>query len=148
MSNSHTVMPLGDQCQGVGPADFVRAGERAAGAGNAYSRPPRGDGRLQVGRFGAPTPSGSLQVAVPVGRRRPGTAGHGAGRCAYSAEELERGLNTVAAPVVAFDGQLVAVLSASRPSFRLNVRRLREVVALVRTAAQGISGRLGHLDRP
>ncbi|MGW0209957.1 IclR family transcriptional regulator domain-containing protein [Streptomyces sp. NPDC003233] len=59
-----------------------------------------------------------------------------------------RGLNAVAAPVVAFDGQLVAALSASGPSFRLSVRRLREVAALVRTAAQDISGRLGHLGRP
>jgi DNA-binding IclR family transcriptional regulator len=64
---------------------------------------------------------------------------------AYSVEELERGLNAVAAPVVAFNGQVVAALSASGPSFRLTAQRLREVAALVRTAAQDISGRLGHL---
>ncbi|MFE8947326.1 IclR family transcriptional regulator C-terminal domain-containing protein [Streptomyces sp. NPDC007856] len=134
-------MPLGDQCQGVGPADFVRAGERAAGR-------PEGTAGCRSGgsaRLRRQDRSRSRSRSAVAG---PGAAGHGAGRCTYSAEELERGLNAVAAPVVAFDGQLVAVLSASRPSFRLNVRRLREVVALVPTAAQDISGRLGHLGCP
>ncbi|WP_194294103.1 IclR family transcriptional regulator C-terminal domain-containing protein [Streptomyces sp. RB17] len=39
----------------------------------------------------------------------------------------------------------MAALSAPGPSFRLTAQRLREVAALVRTAARDISGRLGHL---
>nr|WP_244217237.1 IclR family transcriptional regulator [Streptomyces carpinensis] len=65
--------------------------------------------------------------------------------CAYSVEELETGLNAVAAPVVTFNGQVVAALSASGPSFRLTAQRLREVATPVRTAAAEISARLGHL---
>ncbi|MFF9093963.1 IclR family transcriptional regulator [Streptomyces sp. NPDC014776] len=68
--------------------------------------------------------------------------------CAYSVEELEAGLNAVAAPVVGLDGQVVAALSASGPSFRLTAPRLREAGALVRTAAEEISGRLGHHRHP
>ncbi|MFI8236630.1 IclR family transcriptional regulator [Streptomyces sp. NPDC085866] len=67
--------------------------------------------------------------------------------CAYSVEELETGLNAVAAPVFTFNGQAVAALSASGPSFRLSEQRLPEVSALVRAAAEQISNRLGHLVR-
>lgn len=67
--------------------------------------------------------------------------------CAYSVEELETGLNAVAAPVVTFHGQVVAALSASGPSFRLTAQRLREIAAAVRAAAEEISARLGHLGR-
>ncbi|MFF8848165.1 IclR family transcriptional regulator [Streptomyces sp. NPDC015127] len=66
---------------------------------------------------------------------------------AYSAEELEPGLNAVAAPVFGFDGRVVAALSASGPSFRLTEQRLREVSAAVFAAAGTISDRLGHLRR-
>lgn len=68
--------------------------------------------------------------------------------CAYSVEELETGLNAVAAPVFTFNGRAVAALSASGPSFRLPEQRLPEVSALVRAAAEQISNRLGHLGRP
>ncbi|MET8565979.1 IclR family transcriptional regulator [Streptomyces flaveolus] len=63
---------------------------------------------------------------------------------AFSVEELETGLNAVAAPVLTLGGQVVAALSASGPSFRFTERRLREVAAAVRAAAEEISGRLGH----
>jgi IclR family acetate operon transcriptional repressor len=106
-----------------------------------------------------PEPEREKQLAAPLERYTPHTVTDPrslraqltsvrAAGCAYSVEEFERGLNAVAAPVVAFDGQVVAALSASGPSFRLNVRRLREVAAAVGTAAQDISGRLGHLGRP
>ncbi|WP_461061465.1 IclR family transcriptional regulator [Streptomyces pseudoechinosporeus] len=65
--------------------------------------------------------------------------------CAYTVEELEPGLNAVAAPVFASHGQVVAALSASGPSFRLTEQRLQEVSALVRAAAEEVSARLGHL---
>ncbi|MFF4506717.1 IclR family transcriptional regulator C-terminal domain-containing protein [Streptomyces sp. NPDC001401] len=67
--------------------------------------------------------------------------------CAYSVEELETGLNAVAAPVFTFNGQVVAALSASGPSYRLTEQRLPEVSATVRAAADRISARLGHLRR-
>ncbi|XES00175.1 IclR family transcriptional regulator C-terminal domain-containing protein [Streptomyces sp. S1D4-11] len=67
--------------------------------------------------------------------------------CAHSVKELERGLNAVAAPVFSFNGQVVAALSASGPSFRLTEQRLAEASAAVQAAAEKISDRLGHLHR-
>lgn len=60
-------------------------------------------------------------------------------------EELEPGLNAVAAPVFAHNGQVVAAISASGPSFRLTERRIPEVAAAVRSAAEEVSARLGYL---
>ncbi len=68
-----------------------------------------------------------------------------AGGFAYCVEELETGLNTVAAPVLAHNGQVVAAISASGPSFRLTEDRIPEVAAAVRAAADEVSGRLGYL---
>jgi IclR family acetate operon transcriptional repressor len=67
--------------------------------------------------------------------------------CAYSVEEFEKGLNAVAAPVFTINGEVMAALSASGPSFRLTEQRLPEVSAVVRAAAEKISERLGHLRR-
>ncbi|WP_326600477.1 IclR family transcriptional regulator [Streptomyces sp. NBC_01803] len=67
--------------------------------------------------------------------------------CAYSVEEFETGLNAVAAPVLTVNGQVVAALSASGPSFRLTEQRLLEISPLVRAAARKISARLGYLRR-
>ncbi|MFE5581245.1 IclR family transcriptional regulator [Kitasatospora sp. NPDC056531] len=64
---------------------------------------------------------------------------------ACTIEELETGLNAVAAPVFAHNGQVVAAISASGPSFRLSEGRLREVAAAVRAAAEEVSGRLGYM---
>ncbi|MEZ0093568.1 IclR family acetate operon transcriptional repressor [Streptacidiphilus sp. EB129] len=60
-------------------------------------------------------------------------------------EELEQGLNAVAAPVYAQNGQVVAAISASGPSFRLTEERIPSVAAAVRSAAEEVSARLGHL---
>jgi IclR family acetate operon transcriptional repressor len=60
-------------------------------------------------------------------------------------EELETGLNAVAAPVLAHNGQVVAAISASGPSFRLTEARIPEVAAAVRAAAEEVSARLGYL---
>ncbi|MPY38821.1 IclR family transcriptional regulator [Streptomyces phyllanthi] len=65
--------------------------------------------------------------------------------CAYSFEELETGLNAVAAPIFTFNGQVVAALSVSGPSFRLTEERLVDISPVVRAAAGEISARLGHL---
>jgi IclR family acetate operon transcriptional repressor len=53
----------------------------------------------------------------------------------------------VAAPVFTINGEVMAALSASGPSFRLTEQRLPEVSAVVRAAAEKISERLGHLRR-
>lgn len=64
---------------------------------------------------------------------------------AFCVEELEPGLNAVAAPVFAQNGQVVAAISASGPSFRLTEGRIPEVAAAVRSAAEQVSARLGYL---
>jgi DNA-binding IclR family transcriptional regulator len=62
---------------------------------------------------------------------------------AVAVDELEQGLTAVSAPVVGIDGQVVASVSASGPSFRLPPDRLPAVAAAVQEAAAGISRRLG-----
>jgi DNA-binding IclR family transcriptional regulator len=64
---------------------------------------------------------------------------------AIAVEELEEGLNAVAAPIHGPDGQVVASVSVSGPSYRLEPERLDEVGALVVRAAGDISRRLGHV---
>ena len=62
-------------------------------------------------------------------------------------EELEVGLNAVAAPVRDADSQVVAALSVSGPSYRLGVERFDEMAKLVVAAADTISRRLGWTAR-
>jgi DNA-binding IclR family transcriptional regulator len=65
---------------------------------------------------------------------------------AYTIEELEEGLNAVAAPIFAQTGQVLGAVSVSGPSFRLHAPRLLEEVApMVRRAGEEISARLGYL---
>lgn len=64
---------------------------------------------------------------------------------ACTIEELETGLNAVAAPLFAYHGQVVAAVSASGPSYRLSERRILEVAAAVQKAAAEISARLGYV---
>ncbi|MBV9281525.1 MAG: IclR family transcriptional regulator, partial [Chloroflexi bacterium] len=61
----------------------------------------------------------------------------------YTVEELEVGLNAVAAPIYATGGAVVASMSVSGPTFRLPVGAIPEHGALVRAAAAEISRRLG-----
>ena len=59
-------------------------------------------------------------------------------------EELEVGLNAVAAPVRDADGQVIAAVSVSGPSFRMTPGSLGDLVApLVVEAADTLSRRLG-----
>ncbi|MGU3500647.1 IclR family transcriptional regulator [Mycobacterium sp. C31M] len=60
-------------------------------------------------------------------------------------EELEVGLNAVAAPVRDSSGRVVAALSVSGPAYRLDPSRFGDVARLTVTAADEISRRLGHL---
>jgi DNA-binding IclR family transcriptional regulator len=65
---------------------------------------------------------------------------------AYTLEELEEGLNAVAAPIHGQTGQVVAAVSVSGPSFRLAEQRLLgEVAQAVVRAGREISHRLGYL---
>lgn len=59
-------------------------------------------------------------------------------------EELELGLNAVAAPIRIYDGSVAAAISASGPSYRLTAERLPDVARAVVRGADDIAGRLGH----
>lgn len=60
-------------------------------------------------------------------------------------EELEIGLNAVAAPVYDSTGTVVAALSVSGPSYRMGPEHFTHMAALTIDSAAGISRRLGYL---
>lgn len=60
-------------------------------------------------------------------------------------EELEVGLNAVAAPVRDSSGRVIAALSVSGPSYRLERIRFDVVAEMTVAAAAAISRRLGHV---
>ena len=60
-------------------------------------------------------------------------------------EELEVGLNAVAAPVRDSGGKVIAALSVSGPSYRLEPSRFEAVARMTVAAADRISRRLGYL---
>lgn len=59
--------------------------------------------------------------------------------------ELEEGLSAVAAPIWNHEGQVVAIISISGPSFRLPRERLIELGRVTRTTAEAISRQLGYV---
>lgn len=63
----------------------------------------------------------------------------------YTLEELEEGLNAVAAPIRGQDGSVMACVSVSGPSYRLTPEDLTIVGARTVQAAAEISRRLGFL---
>jgi DNA-binding IclR family transcriptional regulator len=63
------------------------------------------------------------------------------------AEELEVGLNAVAAPVYGANSQIVAALSVSGPSYRLGKDQFEEAAKQTIAAADSISRRLGWVER-
>lgn len=63
---------------------------------------------------------------------------------ALVAEELELGLNAVAAPVRAHDGRVIGALSVSGPAYRLQRDRLPELAARTVVAADELSRRMGY----
>ena len=63
---------------------------------------------------------------------------------ATAIEEYEVGLNAVAAPVFDRSGQVVAAVSVSGPSYRLDDQRIRQVAAPLLAATADISRRMGH----
>jgi DNA-binding IclR family transcriptional regulator len=66
---------------------------------------------------------------------------------AQTIEELEEGLNAVAAPVRQADGQVAAAVSVSGPAFRMRPIDLPRVARQVMDAADAISKRMGYLPR-
>ncbi len=58
-------------------------------------------------------------------------------------DELEVGLTAAAAPVRGAEGTVIASLSVSGPSFRIDADRLDALVAALRQAAEQVSGRMG-----
>ena len=62
---------------------------------------------------------------------------------ATAVEELEEGLNSIAAPIRAPDGRCVAAVSVAGPSYRVTRRRLDSIAAACVEAGTAISARLG-----
>jgi IclR family transcriptional regulator, acetate operon repressor len=62
-------------------------------------------------------------------------------------DELEEGLNAVAAPVRRLSGEVVAALSVSGPSFRVRSVDLARLGRLTIDAAGAVSRRLGYTTR-
>lgn len=61
-------------------------------------------------------------------------------------EELEVGLNAVAAPVRDSNSEVVAALSVSGPSYRLSEDQFEEIANVTISAADAVSRRLGWVD--
>lgn len=62
-------------------------------------------------------------------------------------EELELGLDAIAAPVFGADGEVVAALDVSGPSHRLRLEGRPELVRMTREGAADLSRRLGFRGR-
>lgn len=63
---------------------------------------------------------------------------------ASCAEELELGLNSVAAPIRGTNGEVVAAVSVSGPSYRMTADNFPEVAGRLCAGAAEISTRMGH----
>jgi DNA-binding IclR family transcriptional regulator len=66
---------------------------------------------------------------------------------AQTVEELEEGLNAVAAPVRGADGEVIAAISVAGPAFRMRPAELPRIARLTIEAASNISRRLGFIER-
>jgi DNA-binding IclR family transcriptional regulator len=66
---------------------------------------------------------------------------------AYCLEELEEGLNAMAAPVRSYHGEVVAAISVSGPAYRFTAERMHEVAPTLIEGAAEVSRRLGFADR-
>ena len=63
---------------------------------------------------------------------------------AFSSEEFEEGLASLAAPIRGADGTVVAAVSISGPSYRMPTERRGELATAVLSAAADISARFGY----
>jgi DNA-binding IclR family transcriptional regulator len=64
---------------------------------------------------------------------------------AFTLEELEVGLNAVAAPIRDASGSVVAAVSVAGPAYRVPAQRLTELGEMTRTAGAEISRRMGFV---
>jgi DNA-binding IclR family transcriptional regulator len=64
---------------------------------------------------------------------------------AYTVEELEVGLNAVAAPIRAADGEVIAALSVSGPAYRVEPTRYADIAEKIVGGADEISFRIGYV---
>jgi DNA-binding IclR family transcriptional regulator len=64
---------------------------------------------------------------------------------AWTMEELEIGLHAMAAPVRDRDGEVIAAVTASGPSYRFTEERMRELAPVLIKGAEEISHRMGFL---
>ncbi|WNM32153.1 IclR family transcriptional regulator [Streptomyces sp. Li-HN-5-11] len=64
---------------------------------------------------------------------------------AWTLEELEIGLHAMAAPIRDRDGQVIASISASGPSYRFTEERMHELAPVLLKGAEEISHRMGYL---
>ena len=67
---------------------------------------------------------------------------------AETSEELEIGLNGVAAPIHDATGKVIAAVGVSGPSHRLSPDTFRTVAARLLVGAREIGARLGYFERP
>ncbi len=134
--------------QALGPAaitshDWVgqRTPLHATSSGKVLlaSMDPDARERVLVGPLGRFTPA---TVTDPAALRRQLEAARTAG-WASTVEELEAGLNAVAAPIRGRDGTVVGAVSVSGPSYRLTPERMPGIAAAVVAAAGEIGERLG-----
>ncbi|MEY2232615.1 MULTISPECIES: IclR family transcriptional regulator [Streptomyces] len=64
---------------------------------------------------------------------------------AWTLEELEIGLHAMASPVRSRDGEVIAAVSASGPSYRFTEERMHELAPVLVKGAEEISHRMGYL---
>jgi DNA-binding IclR family transcriptional regulator len=63
---------------------------------------------------------------------------------AIAREELEEGLNALAAPLYDHTGQAVAAVGVAGPAYRMTAQALPQMVACLLDVTRQISARLGH----
>lgn len=66
---------------------------------------------------------------------------------AQTVEELEEGLNAVAAPIRRADSEVIAAVSVAGPAFRLRPVELPRIARITMDAAGAISRRMGYVER-
>jgi DNA-binding IclR family transcriptional regulator len=64
---------------------------------------------------------------------------------AFCLEELEDGLNAMAAPIRSYHGDVVAAVSVSGPAYRFSAERMHALAPLLVSGAAEISARLGYV---
>jgi DNA-binding IclR family transcriptional regulator len=95
-------------------------------------------GHLEAFTSHTVTDADALRTELGVIRRR---------GFAQAIEELEDGLNAVAAPVRQADGRVIAALGVSGPAFRMHAVDVPRIGLLTAEAAQAVSRQLGYVER-